>query len=503
TIRGTVVGEFFGFSVAAAGKVNNDAIGDLIVGAPGDIVSAAVRPGAAYVFYGAGGGITATTDGALSGSVGTTLTDPSGLPATLFGFSVSSAGDVDNDTHDDVIVGAPLSLNITGSFGTYGANGKAYVFYGSGNASGIASPSLPVATLTSGRAGAGLNLLFGYSVGKAGNVTGDASGDVLVGEPGSLSISDPLINTLLSTLGFSGSSTVDNGQAYVFQGRSGTGISTSATYTASATAPNLLGTSVNGVGDVDGDGFQDFIVGQPSGILDFHFNLTTLAGFLSAGPTSLLGTMTTATNGGLLTRNSTGNSQLFFGFTGPLPVTLLDFSGHSEQADVVLNWSTAMEQNSSYFQIERSQDNQHFTVIGKVAAAGNASQQTNYTYTDASPASGNNYYRLKMVDLDGTATYSRIVVINFNNLSEHVIATYPNPAYSSFQLQFRNMATGRYNMQFISSSGQVIFARQVQVSDPVSYSETISLSQSLAAGSYLIRVMDNQNHSFITRIAIQ
>lgn len=505
SIKGTITGEFLGFSVSGAGKVNNDAFADVIIGAPGDVASGTVRPGIAYVFYGASGGITATSDAAVTSTVGTPLPEPGGGTGTLFGFSVSSAGDVDLDGHDDVIVGAPLKLETISSFGSRGANGAAYIYYGSGSADGIGSSSLPIATLTSPRAGAGLNLLFGYSVGNAGNITGDGAGDVLVGEPGSLAISKPIVGTVLSALGFNNISpnVTDNGQAYVFQGNAGTGIGTSARYTATGTAPNLLGESVHTAGDVDGDGAEDFIVGEPSGTLDLGFNLTTLSGLLSGGPTDLSGTLTTATNGGLLTRNSTGNSQLFFGFAGPLPVTLLDFTGHAEQKDVVLNWSTAMEQNSSYFQIERSLDNVHFTVIGKVAAAQNTSNQTNYAFTDASPASGNNYYRLHMVDLDGTSTYSKIVVVNFNNLSEHVIATYPNPAHSSFLLQFRNMTPGRYDMQFMSTAGQLIFTRQIQVADPVSYNETINLSQNLAQGTYLIRVMDRQNHSFVTRIMVE
>lgn len=502
TLLGGVTGELFGFSVSTAGKVNNDALADVIVGAPGALLTGALIQSHAYVFYGKSGGITTTSDLFATGTIGTTLSEPSIATGSLFGFSVSTAGDVDNDTHSDVIVGAPLALNTSGTFGNYGANGKAYVFYGSGNANGIGTPSHAVSTLASPRAAGTLNLLFGYSVGSAGNITGDAAGDVLVGEPGSLGVSNGILTSVLGSLGFSGSGSVTGGQAYVFNGVSGTGVSTTSRYTATATAPSLLGTSVNGVGDVDGDGFNDFVVGQPSGTLDLGFSLQSLGSSLG-GPTSLAGTLTTAANDGLVTNSSVGNMQLFFGFTGPLPVTLLNFTGQTEATDVLLNWSTAIEANSDYYQIERSPDNQHFTAIGKVTAVHNSNVETDYSYTDASPLSGNNYYRLRMVDMDGSATYSKIVVISFSNSNEHFVATYPNPAHGSFQLVFRNMAAGRYAMNLISPTGQMLFTRNVQVSDPHQYTETVNLSAGLAQGTYVVRLVDQQNHTFITRVVVE
>ncbi|HEY4060882.1 MAG TPA: T9SS type A sorting domain-containing protein [Puia sp.] len=496
-ITGAAAGEYLGFSVAPAGKVNGDAFADVIIGAPGGIISGGIIQGHAYIFHGVSGGITSTRDNQATGTVGTTLTAPASLlTGTLFGFSVSTAGDVDNDLIDDVIVGAPLSPNGTG------VNGKAYVFYGSNNAAGVGSGSArPASTLTSPRAAAGANLLFGFSVGRAGNVTGDASGDVLVGEPGSLAISNPIVNTLLSTLGLTSTATQFSGQAYVFAGNSGSGVSASPILTINdASTPNLLGTSVHYAGDVDGDGFADFLVGEPSGILDLGFDLGSIQPIPGV---TLNGTLSVGSNKGLIPSGSIGNSLLFFGFNGTLPITMLSFTGQAEKGNVLLNWATAQEENSDYFEVERSTDNMNFAPIGKVTAAHNSAQTTNYSYTDLSPAAGNNYYRLKMVDLDGSSVYSKIVVVNFSTAAGSVIATYPNPAHGSFRILFRNMQTGRYQMELLDPIGQTIQSKVIEVSDPANYNETVDLDPGLAQGTYLVRVVDQQQHAFITRIVVR
>jgi hypothetical protein len=141
-------------------------------------------------------------------------------------------------------------------------------------------------------------------------------------------------------------------------------------------------------------------------------------------------------------------------------------------------------------------------VIGKVTAAHNTTAQTDYSFTDASPADGNNYYRLKMVDIDGSATYSKIVVASFAT-TQRLIATYPNPAHGSFQLLFKNMLPGRYAMNLINATGAIIITRNIQVADPQNYKEVINLNPGLAQGTYMVRVVDPQNHSFITRIVVE
>lgn len=101
-----------------------------------------------------------------------------------------------------------------------------------------------------------------------------------------------------------------------------------------------------------------------------------------------------------------------------LPVTLVSFAGKMLKNDAYLQWKTAVEINSSYFDIERSTNGVNFNSIAKVAAAGNASVTQDYNYTDRDVAKLNVpilYYRLRLVDKNGLTKTSKIVTINVSN----------------------------------------------------------------------------------------
>jgi hypothetical protein len=207
----------FGWSVSSAGDVNGDTIPDVIVGAYGeDSGSSPNEAGRAYI---------------ISGANGTTLVQllsPNEEEFGRFGWSVSSAGDVNGDTIPDVIVGAPYE----------GIGGHAYIFSG-------ANGSLLFELKSPNEEQYGS---FGTSVSKAGDINGDGKADVIVGAP----YENP------------GTSTVSDGRAYVFSGKDGSVLF-------ELKSPNVeplpgeaygdFGVSVSDAGDVNMDGVPDMIVG--------------------------------------------------------------------------------------------------------------------------------------------------------------------------------------------------------------------------------------------------
>jgi len=244
-ISGEAAGDLAGRSVSSAGDVNGDGFDDLIVGAyeadPNGSAS-----GAAYVVFGKAGGFGATLD--LSTLNGTTGFQISGAAeGDLAGTSVSSAGDVNGDGFDDLIVGA------------YGADpngtnsGAAYVVFGKAGGFGA---TLDLSTLngTTGFqiSGAAAGDYAGWSVSSAGDVNGDGFDDLIVGAYRA----DP-----------NGS---NSGAAYVVFGTAGgfaatldlsTLNGTTGFQISGAAEGDLAGTSVSSAGDVNGDGFDDLIVG--------------------------------------------------------------------------------------------------------------------------------------------------------------------------------------------------------------------------------------------------
>jgi hypothetical protein len=108
-----------------------------------------------------------------------------------------------------------------------------------------------------------------------------------------------------------------------------------------------------------------------------------------------------------------------------LPVTLVSFQAKKRENEAYLQWQTSSEINASTFEIERSGDGKNWQYLGQVASKGSEATHTDYSYTDALPQTGTNMYRLKMTDLDGSFSYSRIAALEFEG---ETVAVYPNPA---------------------------------------------------------------------------
>jgi hypothetical protein len=219
-MESNITNALFGAAVCAAGDVNGDGFGDIVIGAPG-LTNGETNEGRVYVFHGSSSGLGPMPSWTLeSNRVGAT-----------FGWSVGTAGDVNGDTFADLIIGAPLDDNGQTD------EGRAYVYHGS--AAGLAMA--PAWIVESNQASA----QFGVSVATAGNVNGDGFADVIVG-------ADRFDN-----------GEGNEGRSFVYHGSAG-GLSTTAAWTTESNQGNAeLGRSVAGAGDINGDGYGDVIVGAP------------------------------------------------------------------------------------------------------------------------------------------------------------------------------------------------------------------------------------------------
>lgn len=97
-----------------------------------------------------------------------------------------------------------------------------------------------------------------------------------------------------------------------------------------------------------------------------------------------------------------------------LPVTLKSFSGKAEGETIRLNWSTASEKNNSHFEVLRSVSDTPSEVIGTEMGNGDSNSVSNYSFVDANPSAGTNYYQLKQVDKDGKSVKSNVVAVKSN-----------------------------------------------------------------------------------------
>ncbi|GAA4747671.1 cadherin-like beta sandwich domain-containing protein [Flavisolibacter ginsenosidimutans] len=136
-----------------------------------------------------------------------------------------------------------------------------------------------------------------------------------------------------------------------------------------------------------------------------------------------------------------------------LPVKLSSFTGEKQGTSAKLNWVTSQEINAKDFVVERSVDGVNFKSLGSVTARGNSSAPTSYNFVDAQPATGNNYYRLKLVDNDNKFEYSNVVKINF--AKAFTVFVSPNPASDHVVVNVSGVPQSLI-LQLVNASGKLI-----------------------------------------------
>jgi len=190
--------------------------------------------------------------------------------------------------------------------------------------------------------------------------------------------------------------------------------------------------------------------------------------------------------------------------SNPLPVELTTFSGAlNSNGDAILNWSTASEKNSDYYQVERSTNGMNFNHIGKVYAAGNSNEELSYTFKDdfsdiKSIASSQLYYRIKQVDVDGLSqTFDPVVLtpgIKFLSSTARV-----ENGFLKFNWVLKDKSI--LNVNLFDVSGRSVIDSMTKHTDGPEQME-LALGN-ISKGTYILQVNDNRNNNFSSKLIIQ
>jgi hypothetical protein len=183
-----------------------------------------------------------------------------------------------------------------------------------------------------------------------------------------------------------------------------------------------------------------------------------------------------------------------------LPISWKSFNGETNNKVNFLKWITATEQNTEYFEVERSADGINFETIGLVAASGNISSDKLYNFDDNNPILGINYYRLRLVEIDGTTEYSNVIALEVKGDKKPYIF-YPNPVTEVLNYQFTAEQGGDVIIEVMDALGRVLKSEN---KNSVAGSNQFLIDMSnLIQGTYSIRVRHLQSAEMHTDIIIK
>jgi hypothetical protein len=165
------------------------------------------------------------------------------------------------------------------------------------------------------------------------------------------------------------------------------------------------------------------------------------------------------------------------------PAQFTLFNAKCDNKKVLLTWKTLLEQNSSHFDIEKSEDGIHWTVISTLSAAGNSNSERSYSFTDNNPVQ-NSYYRITEYDLNGRSQFTSIIQSSCS--TTNTFKVWPNPVYDKTFINITADDVSPVMIRIFDSKGAIV---KVQRAMALQGSNQFSVDMKLlASGIYSISI---------------
>ena len=170
------------------------------------------------------------------------------------------------------------------------------------------------------------------------------------------------------------------------------------------------------------------------------------------------------------------------GGSTPFPIELLSFKGYNQEMNNRLFWITASELNADKFIVERSINGRTYTSVGEIKAVGNSYKQERYSFNDKTFKAKLNFYRLKMVDKDGSFAYSNIIEIAANQSN---VSIYPNPTHNEVFIS-GNFAPNS-QASILNLLGEEVLRTNLD-----NLAQTVISLQNITQGVYILNILNEK-----------
>jgi Secretion system C-terminal sorting domain len=190
-------------------------------------------------------------------------------------------------------------------------------------------------------------------------------------------------------------------------------------------------------------------------------------------------------------------------FASPLPVTFTSVKGYLLNNKIGIDWKVENEINIDKYEVERSANGTDFIKVNSYAVTSLHSATASYSWLDDHPIGGNNFYRIKSVDHNGSKKFSQIIKVKTGKANAGSITIFPNPVKGNVvNLQFTNQPTGTYQVILFNNNGQVMFSGSLPVNSS-NISQTIFANKKLADGIYQLEIKAPDNTISVKQVIVQ
>ncbi len=173
-----------------------------------------------------------------------------------------------------------------------------------------------------------------------------------------------------------------------------------------------------------------------------------------------------------------------------LAVEFMEFAGEVQTEGNFLNWITASEENNDFFVVEFSTDGKEFAAIGTVDGAGTTSNIASYDFLHRNAPSGTSYYRIKAVDFDGEATYTKVINLTRGERTFDIVSVYPIPVSSVVNVNFTTKVKGSSTIQIHNVAGKMMSTQDVDTEGGIN---KVSLNvSSYPVGTYFMTIKNGE-----------